>query len=36
MNTIEIAAAIIGGIIILAGFIYGIYDAFSNNKKSDK
>lgn len=36
MNTIEIAAAIIGAIIILAGFIYGIYDAFSNNKKSDK
>lgn len=36
MSIIEIAAVVIGGIIILAGFIYGIYDAFSNNKKSDK
>lgn len=31
MNTLEIIATVIGSIIILAGFIYGIYDAF--NKK---
>lgn len=33
MNTFEMAAAIIGGIIVLGGFIYGIYDAFSGNKQ---